>query len=123
MSVHGLAMIQLRSHIGFLRRLRDNDDLHLGVRDACERPIRRAMRQLNISDESFDHALFLYNALFDPRDILDLVDSGLTEEEAVQRLVGAFCGALEGWAKNDAGKTPQRAPRSNRNKVGDSRAS
>lgn len=97
--LHGPAIIQLRSHRGFLRRLLDNDELIVIVRDAWERPIRGVLRQLGIADEHFNHALFLYNVLFDPREILDLVDTGLTESEALARLVGAFYGALEGWAR------------------------
>ncbi|WP_226966574.1 hypothetical protein [Streptomyces phaeolivaceus] len=40
----------------------------------------------------------LWNALFDPRDILDLIKSGRTEDEAASRLVTALRGALIGWS-------------------------
>jgi hypothetical protein len=63
------------------------------------------LRQLGIADEHFNHALFLYNVLFDPREILDLVDTGLQESEAVDRLIGAFYGALQGWAQQDTRPT------------------
>ncbi|WP_234329635.1 hypothetical protein [Streptomyces viridochromogenes] len=43
-------------------------------------------------------ALHLWNALFDPRDILDLIKSGRTEDEAASRLVAALRGALIGWS-------------------------
>lgn len=123
LAVHGPAMIQLRSHTGFLRRLADNDDLLLGVRDAWERPIRGVMRQLDIPDEHFNHALFLYNILFDPRDVLDLIDSGLTEEETVHRLVGTFYGALQGWAKAAASGASGGRARGNRRSTASARAS
>lgn len=123
LTVHGAAMIQLRSHTGFLRRLADNDDLLLGVRDAWERPLRGVMRQLDIPDEHFNHALFLYNILFDPRDVLDLVDSGFTEEEAVHRLVGTFYGALQGWAKASAAGASGGKARGNRRGAASARAS
>ncbi|GAA1858050.1 TetR family transcriptional regulator [Pseudonocardia ailaonensis] len=97
--LHGPAIVQLRSRQGFLRRLLDNDELTGIVRDAWERPIRGVLRQLRISDEHFNHALFLYNLLFDPRELLDLVDTGLQESEAVSRLIAAYFGALEGWAR------------------------
>lgn len=99
--LHGPAMAQLRSRRGFLRRLLDNDELTSIVRDAWERPIRGVLRQLNIPDAHFNHALFLYNMLFDPREVLDLVDTGLEESEAVSRLVTAYYGAVEGWARPD----------------------
>lgn len=99
--LHGPAMAQLRSHRGFLRRLLDNDELTSIVRDAWERPIRGVLRQLSVSDDHFNHALFLYNVLFDPRDVFDLVDTGLQESEAVSRLVAAYYGAVEGWANPD----------------------
>ncbi|WP_446460581.1 hypothetical protein [Streptomyces sp. BRA346] len=35
--------------------------------------------------------------MFGPRDILDLIKSGRTEEEAATRLVAALRGALTGW--------------------------
>lgn len=101
--LHGPAMAQLRSRRGFLRRLLDNDELTSIVRDAWERPIRGVLRQLNIPDDNFNHALFLYNVLFDPRDVFDLIDTGLQESEAVSRLVAAYYGALKGWASADAG--------------------
>ncbi|GAA1559691.1 TetR family transcriptional regulator [Kribbella lupini] len=100
--LHGPAMVQLRSRRGFLRRLRDNDELTGVVRDAWERPIRGVLRQLGVSDDHFDHALFLYNVLFDPREVLDLVDTGLREAEAVRRLVAAYYAAVQGWASLDA---------------------
>lgn len=96
--LHGPAMAQLRSHRGFLRRLLDDEELTSIVRDAWERPIRSVMRHFGVADEHFDHALFLYNVLFDPREVLDLVDTGLEESEAVRRLVAAYYGAIQGWA-------------------------
>lgn len=101
--LHGPAMAQLRSRRGFLRRLLDNDELTSIVRDAWERPIRAVLRQLNISDNHFNHALFLYNVLFDPREVLDLTDTGTEESEAISRLVNAYYGAIQGWASPTLG--------------------
>jgi AcrR family transcriptional regulator len=95
---HGPAIVQLRSHRGFLRRLRAGEELISVLRDAWERPIRGVLRQLDIGDEHFNHALFLYNVLFDPREVFDLIDAGMEEDEAVAQLSGAFYGALQGWA-------------------------
>jgi AcrR family transcriptional regulator len=95
---YGTAMVQLRSREGFLRRLRDRDAVISTVRDAWERPIRSVLRELSVPDEEFDYALFLYNALFDPREILDLLDSGLGEDEVIGGLSATYYAALRGWA-------------------------
>ncbi|QKW10185.1 TetR/AcrR family transcriptional regulator [Streptomyces sp. NA04227] len=96
---YGTAMVQIRSRTGFLTRLRDNDEVLTPVRDALERPIRGVMRHLDIPDEHFDHALFLCNVMFDARDVLDLISTGLTEEAAISRLTAAYYGALQGWTR------------------------
>ncbi|MDN3057156.1 TetR/AcrR family transcriptional regulator [Streptomyces sp. SRF1] len=96
--ITGAATIQVRSRRGFLARLRDQDDVIVTVRDIWERPIRAVMRHFGVADEHFDHALFLYNMMFDPREILDLIDGGLTEPDVVRRLTRAYYGALRGWA-------------------------
>lgn len=96
---YGTAMVQLRSRQGFLARLRAGDELITTVRDAWERPIRSVMRHLGVPDEHFDHALFLYNLMFDPREILDLTGAGLPEQVVVRNLAQAYYGALRGWAR------------------------
>ncbi|WP_190823702.1 TetR/AcrR family transcriptional regulator [Saccharopolyspora pogona] len=99
---YGAAMVQLRARSGFLARLRGNDPVISTVREAWERPVRSVMRHLEIPDEHFEHALFLCNIMFDPREILDLVETGLTREEALRHLEHAYFQALVGWA-NAAG--------------------
>jgi hypothetical protein len=37
--------------------------------------------------------------MFDPREILDLVNTGLSERDALRRLTQAYYGALRGWAQ------------------------
>ncbi|MCX5535565.1 TetR/AcrR family transcriptional regulator [Streptomyces sp. NBC_00006] len=100
---HGAATVQVRSRQGFLARLQAQDHVITAVRDIWERPIRAAMRQLGVTDEHFDHALFLYNIMFDPRDILDLVATGLDEATVVRRLTRAYYGAVRGWVDADSG--------------------
>lgn len=95
---YGPAMVQLRAREGFLHRLRKHDAIISTTRDAWERPIRTSMRELGVDTTEFDHALFLYNIMFDPRELLDLIESGLTEEEALDHLVAAYFAALHGWA-------------------------
>ncbi|MFF7644855.1 hypothetical protein [Streptomyces canus] len=48
---------------------------------------------------SFPWAAFLWNVLFDPREIFDLRDTlALSPTQITHRLVSAFRGALLGWA-------------------------
>ena len=48
-----------------------------------------------------DEAMFLWNILFDPREILDLINTvGLNKKQATERLVSALRGALIGWDEN-----------------------
>jgi hypothetical protein len=68
--------------------------------EALTEPLRQTTEELGLPDLG-DEALYLWNALFDPRDILDLIKSGRTEDEAATRLVTALRGALIGWAEAD----------------------
>jgi len=95
---YGTAMVQLRSREGFLHRLHAHDPVITTVREAWERPIRTSMRELGVDASAFDHALFLCNLMFDPRELLDLTASGLPESEAVDRLTSAYFAALKAWA-------------------------
>ncbi len=95
---YGAATVQARSRQGFLARLREQDEVITAVRDIWERPIRCVMRHFDIPDEHFDHALFLHNILFDPREILDLICDGRSDRAARERLTQAYYGALRGWA-------------------------
>lgn len=97
---YGPAMVQLRSRTGLLARLHEGDPVISSVRDAWERPIRAVMRNMQVPDAQFDIALFLYNVLFDPREILDLLQLGIPETEIRHRLVAAYKGALQGWARS-----------------------
>ena len=54
------------------------------------------LRSKGIGDEHFDHALFLYNQIYDPREVLDLVAEGMTMAEAMRFLTQVYYGALDG---------------------------
>jgi hypothetical protein len=69
------------------------------VRDAWERPIRSVLRALGIPDEHFDRALFIYNLLFDPREILDLQRHERSLEVSLAILTAAFYGALSSMSR------------------------
>jgi AcrR family transcriptional regulator len=98
LEIYGDAMALLRSHDGFLHRLRGGDQLIQAVRDAWERPIRAVLRNKAIEDSHFDNALFLYNMMFDPREVLDLARDGNSMDDALRQLRSAYFGALDGWA-------------------------
>ncbi len=94
---HGAAMIHTRSEIGYLERLRAGATYVTVQADALRRPIAEAAAELGVPDPA-EHGIFLWNLLFDPREITDLITTvGLTEEQVSRRLVGAFCAAVAGW--------------------------
>lgn len=95
---YGPLMVRLRSHRGYLARLSEGDEALSTIRDAMERPIRSVMRHLHVADEHFLYALFLYNVMFDPREVLDLAEAGWEDTDLVRRLASAYYGALTGWA-------------------------
>lgn len=98
LETYGPAMIQVRSKEGFLTRLHADDEVIRTVHDAWERPIREVLRELGVPESRFDFALLLYNALFDPREINDLLHNRgkLSTDEAIHTLIHAYYGALKG---------------------------
>jgi hypothetical protein len=98
-------MIQSRSAIGYLERLRAGA-AHVAVQaEALRRPIAEAALELGIPDPG-EAGIFLWNLLFDPREIADLIATvGLQEEQVSRRLVAAFAGAVLAWQ----GGTQQRS--------------
>jgi hypothetical protein len=45
--------------------------------------------------------MFLWNILFDPREILDLIQTvGLSKDQATVRLIAALKGAMAGWSED-----------------------
>lgn len=95
--VYGPALVQLRSRRGFLERLDRGDATIQLSHDAWERPIRRVLRARGIDDDYFDGALFLFNMIFDPREVLDLVGRNNTMHDALMILKDAYLGAISGW--------------------------
>ena len=94
---HGGAMVHTRSDQGYLARLRSGARYLTVQADALARPIREAAASLDVKDPG-DEAMFLWNILFDPREIFDLLNTvGLDEDETATKLVAAFCGALREW--------------------------
>lgn len=100
---HGGAMVHTRSEQGYLERLRASTPYLTVQGNALLPAIAEASDELGIDDPA-DEALFLWNIMFDPREIFDLLNTvGLTEDQVSSRLFSAFCGALVGWSADKSG--------------------
>jgi AcrR family transcriptional regulator len=95
---YGEAMVLLRSELGLLVRLANADVAITTMREAWERPLRAVLRHTGSTEVDITTALFLYNVIFDPREVLDLVRAGLSMPTALANLTAAYFGALRGWA-------------------------
>lgn len=94
----GAAMVPMRNRRGYLERLWEGADYLLVQADAVRPPLREAMEEMGLPDIG-DKAVFLWNILFDPREIFDLVDTvGLSEKEVGTQLMSVLVGGLNGWA-------------------------
>jgi AcrR family transcriptional regulator len=97
---HGRAMVGHRSPQGYLERLRAGVEYLTVQADALADPLTETVAQMGLRALG-DEALFLWNMLFDPREILDLVDTaGLTPVQTADRLTATLRGALAGWAEH-----------------------
>lgn len=113
---HGGAMVQTRSHRGYLARLREGTEYLIDQAEALRDPLREATQALGLPDLG-DEAMFLWNLLFDPREILDLVTTvGLTEDQVVVQLLATLRGALVGWSEGRQVRALPRAQRPTRAK-------
>jgi AcrR family transcriptional regulator len=102
LETYGPAMIQLRSRVGFLSRFHAGDEVIRTLHAAWERPIREVLRELGVSEGHFDFALVFFNALFDAREVSDLLYNRgeLSEPEALGLLNTAYYGTLRGMASD-----------------------
>ncbi|MBJ7223931.1 MULTISPECIES: TetR/AcrR family transcriptional regulator [unclassified Brenneria] len=95
----GAAMVPMRNRRGYLERLWEGADYLLVQADAVRPPLREAMAEMALPDIG-DKAVFLWNILFDPREIFDLMDTvGLSEREVGTQLMSVLIGGLKGWAE------------------------
>jgi AcrR family transcriptional regulator len=98
-SVHGPVIVRFWSQRGFLERLHCADAVTALSCSAWDQALRGVLIDLALPDALLSVARFLHNALFDPREIIDLTKAaGLPEDQVVRRLSDAFYGALTGWA-------------------------
>ena len=98
---HGKVMVQLRSRSGYLDRL-DHGDRVIGASLLIwERPVAGLLEDLGLPSTMLRQALFISNALSDPREVLDLHEADqLSRDEISSALSAALAGALHGL--NDA---------------------
>lgn len=91
----GPAMVHLRSPDGFLQRRHSGDQL---IRDTCqylEPAVQGILAELALPAEALEYGLFLWNVMFDPREVLDLVGTlGWSDEIVVDRLMASYFPAL-----------------------------
>ena len=107
---HGGAMIHTRSETGYLTRLRDRTEYLTAQAQALQHPIASAAEELGLGNPG-DIGLFLWNILFDAREIIDLRDSEHLDADGINaRLIGTLCGALRGWQAADARDAAPAAP-------------
>lgn len=96
---HGAVMVRLRSRRGYLERLHAGDKTIRTMQSAWTRPVRELLDELGLPSREIEHALFLWNIIFDPREINDLLtEAGLTPSAVAARLTSAYIGALRGWS-------------------------
>lgn len=105
---HGQVLVQVRSRKGFLERMhRQVASTVLGV-EARRRALLGALAESGLPSTMLEDAAMLYNTMFDPRDILDLINiRSLDADRVTHVLISSFVGALKGW---HAGVTEDRAP-------------
>lgn len=95
----GASLVYLRSPKGFLDRRAEGDPVISAVCRHVEPLMCEALEELGMSEESLDVALFLWNAIYDPREILDLRRTlRWTRARIEQGLWGMFLGSLYGYA-------------------------
>jgi AcrR family transcriptional regulator len=94
----GAAMVPMRNRRGYLERLWEGAEYLLVQADALRPALREAMAEMELPDIG-DKAVFLWNILFDPREIFDLLDTvGLTEKQVGTQLMSVLVGGLRGFA-------------------------
>lgn len=98
----GAAMVPMRNRRGYLERLWEGAEYLLVQANAVRPALRDAMQEMGLPDIG-DKAVFLWNILFDPREIFDLIDTvGLSENQVSTQLMSVLLGGLQGFAHANA---------------------
>jgi AcrR family transcriptional regulator len=93
----GPALIHVRSPEGFLTRYRAGDPVVCGLAEVVLEAIESALEELGSHRRDTEFALLLWNAMFDPREVLDLQRVlGWTPRVVALRLNEAFVKAITG---------------------------
>lgn len=94
----GHSLVQLRSPEGFISRRINGDRAMKPVFDHLVPRMEDALEDLEMPPETLDLALLLWNAIFDPREILDLRRSmRWTRVKIEENLMRMFIGALRAY--------------------------
>jgi AcrR family transcriptional regulator len=94
----GTSLVYLRSPEGFLARRAQGEAVISAVCRHVEPLMREALEELGTSAETVEVALFLWNAIYDPREILDLRRTlRWTRAHIEQGLWAMFLGSLRGY--------------------------
>ncbi|MCC3729648.1 TetR/AcrR family transcriptional regulator [Rouxiella badensis] len=94
----GAAMVPMRNRRGYLERLWEGAEYLLVQANSVRPALRDAMAEMSLPDIG-DKAVFLWNILFDPREIFDLLDTvGLSEKQVGSQLMSVLIGGLQGFA-------------------------
>lgn len=104
LETYGKAMTQVRSRQGFLARWDADDPVIALMSEVWDRPLREALRELGVSEKHFRHALFLFNIIFDAREVIDIHAEGYSESDGVELLTETFYGAVRGFAQEQERK-------------------
>ena len=95
----GPALIHVRSPEGFLARHRAGDPVVCGMSEVVLEAIGTALDELGYQRRDIEFALLLWNAMFDPREVLDLQRVlGWTPKMVSRRLTKAFLQAMTATA-------------------------
>jgi AcrR family transcriptional regulator len=93
----GPALIHVRSPEGFLARYRAGDPVVCGLAEVVLEAIESAFDELGYHHHDIEFALLLWNAMFDPREVLDLQRVlGWSPPVVASRLSEAFVKAITG---------------------------
>ncbi|TPW11751.1 MAG: TetR family transcriptional regulator [Acidimicrobiaceae bacterium] len=91
----GYALVHVRSTEGFLARLRRSDPVISRI-DRVVRRVLAADAEFAVAEAAHDRAVFVWNALLDPRELLDLAEhANTTVEIAADAMTDVLYAALE----------------------------
>ncbi len=95
---HGAVLVQIRSRRGFFDRLHGKVASTVRGHEARRRALYGVLVEEGLPVSLQEDAAMLYNTMFDPRDILDLINlRGLDPDRVTDVLIQSFVGALKGW--------------------------